>query len=72
MEKRSPQKVFIPAPPDNTCACNECPHMKRNTLEKLYLCMKYELPEIELPARVIKEARASIDRMLAVSAKAGL
>ncbi|TAK42420.1 MAG: quinolinate synthase NadA [Saprospiraceae bacterium] len=72
MEKCSPQKIFIPAPPDNICACNECPHMKRNTLEKLYLCMKYELPEIELPARVIKEARASIDRMLAVSAKAGL
>jgi quinolinate synthase len=72
MEKRSPQKTFLPAPPDNTCACNECPHMKRNTLEKLYLCMKYELPEIELPARVIKDARASIDRMLEVSEKAGL
>lgn len=72
MEKRSPDKTFIPAPPDNTCACNECPHMKRNTMEKLYLCMKYELPEILLPESVIRDARASIDRMLEISEKAGL
>lgn len=72
MQKSSPHKTFIPAPPDNLCACNECPHMKRNTLEKLYLCMKYELPEIILPKRVIEEGRASIDRMLDISAKAGL
>jgi quinolinate synthase len=72
MEKRSPHKTFIPAPPNNTCACNECPHMKRNTLEKLYVCMKYELPEIHLPQWVLEQARASIDRMLDVSAKAGL
>jgi quinolinate synthase len=72
MQKSSPHKTFIPAPPDNLCACNECPHMKRNTLEKLYLCMKYELPEIILSKRVIDEGRASIDRMLDISAKAGL
>jgi quinolinate synthase len=72
MELASPQKEFIPAPPNNTCACNECPHMKRNTMEKLYLCMEYEQPEIILPERVIKEGRASIDRMLEISEKAGL
>jgi len=72
LQKASPDKVFIPAPPNNTCACNECPHMRRNTLEKLYLCMKYEQPEITLPDWIIKEGVASIDRMLKVSAKAGL
>lgn len=72
MQKSSPEKTFIPAPPDNHCACNDCPHMKRNTLEKLYLCMEYELPEIILPEWVIEQGRASIDRMLEVSAKAGL
>jgi quinolinate synthase len=72
MEKASPEKTFIPAPPNNTCACNECPHMKRNTLEKLYLCMEYEQPEITLPDWVIEKGRASIDRMLEISAQAGL
>ncbi len=72
MQKASPDKTFIPAPPNNTCACNECPHMRRNTLEKLYLCMKYELPEIILPEWIIEQGVASIDRMLEISAKAGL
>jgi quinolinate synthase len=72
MQKASPHKTFIPAPPNNNCACNDCPHMKLNTLEKLYLCMKYELPEINLPDWVIKEGIASIDKMLAVSKAAGL
>ncbi|MCB0564238.1 MAG: quinolinate synthase NadA [Phaeodactylibacter sp.] len=72
MQKASPQKTFIPAPPNNTCACNECPHMKRNTLEKLYITMKYEQPEIILPDWIIEQGRASIDRMLEISAKAGL
>lgn len=72
MQKASPHKTFIPAPPNNTCACNECPHMRRNTLEKLYLAMKHEMPEITLPEWVIEQGRASIDRMLAISAKAGL
>lgn len=72
MQKASPEKTFIPAPPNNACACNDCPHMKRNTLEKLYVCMQHELPEITLPQWVIEQGRASIDRMLEISAKAGL
>ncbi len=72
MEKRSPNKTFIPAPPNNTCACNDCPHMKRNTLEKLYLCLKYELPEIILEDWVIEKGVKSINRMLEISKKAGL
>lgn len=72
MEKRSPNKTFYPAPPNNTCACNECPHMRRNTLEKLYTCMKYELPEIVMEDWVIEQGRACIDRMLEISKKAGL
>lgn len=72
MQKASPDKMFIPAPPNNTCACNECPHMRLNTLEKLYLCMKHELPEIELPEWVIEQGVPSIDRMLEISAKARL
>jgi quinolinate synthase len=73
MQKASPEKEFIPGPPNNeTCACNDCPHMKLNTLEKLYLCMKHELPEIHLEDWVIEQGRASIDRMLEISRKAGL
>lgn len=72
MQLASPDKTFIPAPPDNNCACNDCPHMKLNTLEKLYLCMKYELPEIILDQWIIDEGRVCIDRMLAVSKLAGL
>jgi quinolinate synthase len=72
MQKLCPDKTFIPAPPNNTCACNECPHMKLNTMEKLYLCMKYELPEVVLSADVIARGVASIDRMMDVSRKAGL
>lgn len=52
MQKAAPQKRFIPAPPLSNCACNECPHMRLNTLEKLYLCMKYRAPEITLPEAV--------------------
>lgn len=72
MQKASPHKTFIPAPPNNACACNDCPHMKRNTIEKLYLCMEHEMPEITLPDWVIAQGRASIDRMLEISAQAGL
>jgi len=50
MELKSPNKTFIPAPPNNTCACNDCPHMKRNTMEKLYLCMEHEMMEISAKA----------------------
>jgi len=72
MVKQSPDKTFIPAPPDNSCACNDCPHMKRNTLEKLYLCMKNELPEITVPDDIIEKAVKPIERMLEISAKLGL
>ena len=72
MQKANPDKVFIPAPPDNACACNDCPHMKRNTLEKLYLCMKNELPEVTVPMNVILKARKPIERMLEISASLGL
>lgn len=72
MEKASPNKKFYPAPPNSNCACNECPHMKLNTLEKLYLCMKYELPEIILDQAVIDKGVVCIDRMLEISAKSGL
>ncbi|MBK6929684.1 MAG: quinolinate synthase NadA [Saprospirales bacterium] len=72
MQKASPQKTFIPAPPNNNCACNDCPHMKRNTMEKLYLCMLHEMPEIVLPDWVIEQGVKSIDRMLEISEKAGL
>lgn len=72
MQKSSPDKTFIPAPPTNTCACNDCPHMKLNTLEKLYLCMEYELPEINMPEELRLAAKKPIDRMLEISAQYGL
>jgi quinolinate synthase len=72
MEKASPDKIFIPAPPDNSCACNDCPHMKRNTLEKLYLCIKNGMPEVTVPEDIIRKARLPIERMLDISAKLGL
>jgi quinolinate synthase len=72
MEKASPNKTFIPAPPNNSCACNDCPHMKRNTLEKLYLCIKNELPEVNVPMDIILQAQKPIEKMLEISAKLGL
>jgi quinolinate synthase len=72
MEKASPNKTFIPAPPNNSCACNDCPHMKRNTLEKLYLCIKNNLPEVNVPMDIILKAQKPIERMLEISAKFGL
>jgi quinolinate synthase len=72
MEKASPDKTFIPAPPNNSCACNDCPHMKRNTLEKLYLCIKNDLPEVTVPMDIILKAQKPIERMLEISAKLGL
>src|SRR3954464_15468516 len=67
MQKDAPQKTFIPAPPDNSCACNDCPHMKLNTLEKVYLCMKYEEPEILMDETIRAAALKPIERMLAIS-----
>ena len=72
MVKSSPHKTFIPAPPNNNCACNDCPHMKLNTLEKLYLAMEYETPEIIMEEEIRIAAKKPIDRMLEISAKAGL
>lgn len=68
MQLKSPDKTFIPAPPDNSCACNDCPHMKLNTLEKLYLCMKYEEPEVILSEEIIRKAKKPIERMMEISA----
>jgi quinolinate synthase len=72
MQRDNPTKTFIPAPPNNSCACNDCPHMKRNTLEKLYLCMKNEQPEIFVPEHIIAKAVKPIERMLEISARLGL
>ena len=72
MQKNNPAKTFIPAPPNNSCACNDCPHMKLNTLEKLYLCMEYELPEIIMDEELRLAAKKPIDRMLEISARYGL
>ncbi|MGQ7853503.1 quinolinate synthase NadA [Pedobacter sp. WC2501] len=72
MEKANPTKTFIPAPPNNSCACNDCPYMKRNTLEKLYLCIKNGLPEVTVPEHIIELARKPIQRMLDISAELGL
>jgi len=72
MMKASPEKTFIPAPPNNSCACNDCPHMKLNTLEKLYLCMEYETPEIIMEEELRLAAKKPIDRMLEISKAAGL
>lgn len=68
----SPNKQFIPAPPNNNCACNDCPHMKLNTLEKVYNCLKYERPEVTLSNDLIEKAKSPILRMLDISAKLGL
>ena len=73
MRKRSPHKEFIPAPPeDGTCACNECNYMRMNTMEKLYNCLKYEMPEIYVDETVRQKAIRPIRRMLEISEKLGL
>jgi quinolinate synthase len=72
MEKESPEKTFIPAPPTNNCACNDCPHMKLNTLEKLYICLRDEKPEITMSPALIEASAKPIKRMLELSAQYGL
>jgi quinolinate synthase len=72
MEKNNPEKTFIPAPPNNTCACNDCPHMKLNTLEKLYLCLKNETPELLMTPELIEKAKKPMLKMLEISAAHGL
>lgn len=73
MKKKCSNKTFIPAPPeDGSCACNDCNFMKLNTLEKLYNCLKYEQPVIEVDSEVAEKARIPIQRMLDISEKLGL
>jgi len=67
MMKSSPRKTFIPAPPNNSCACNDCPHMKLNTIEKLYNCMKNEKPELMMKPELMKAAEKPLRRMLELS-----
>ena len=73
MQQACPQKVFIPAPPeDSTCACNECNFMRMNTMEKLYQCLLNETPEILVDKEIAEKAIKPIQRMLEISAKLGL
>ena len=73
MQKKAPQKTFIPAPPDDsTCACNECNYMKLVTLEKVYNCLKNETPEINVDKEISKRALSPIKKMLEISASLGL
>ena len=73
LREQNPTKTFIPAPPeDSECACNECSYMKLNTLEKLYLCLKNEEPEITVDENIRIKAVKSIERMLEISAQYGL
>ena len=68
MNKRCPDKLFIPAPvEDSSCACSECSFMKLNTLEKLFLCLKYEKPEITLTEEIIRKAKEPLLKMLSIS-----
>ncbi|HEV8538665.1 MAG TPA: quinolinate synthase NadA [Bacteroidota bacterium] len=67
MQKACPEKTFIPAPPEESCACNQCPYMKLNTMEKLYLCMKHRSPEITLSEDIMHRALRPIRRMLDMS-----
>jgi quinolinate synthase len=68
MKKACPDKIFIPAPGnDSTCACNDCSYMKLNSLQKLYICMNHEQPEVHLSAEVIEKAKVPIIRMLEIS-----
>ena len=64
----SPHKKFIPAPPNNSCACNDCPHMKRNTPNKIYNALMYEQPEIIMSKEMIQKAYLPIRKMLDISA----
>jgi quinolinate synthase len=72
MQKSCPDKEFIPAPPETTdggtlCGCNECNYMRLNTLEKVYNCLRYEYPQVEVDAAVAAKAIKPIERMLALS-----
>lgn len=68
----SPSKLFIPAPPDNSCACNDCPHMKKNTIEKIYLALLNEEPSIQLSPILMERALAPLLKMLEISKISGI
>jgi quinolinate synthase len=68
MQKQAPDKTFIAAPPEASCACNECPHMRLNTLEKLYLCLRDLTPQLEMSEDLRRAAEKPIARMLELSA----
>jgi quinolinate synthase len=72
MQRLSPEKTFLIVPSDETCNCNDCPYMKLNTLEKLYLALKNEKPSIELASEVIEAAKKPIEKMLSLSLELGL
>ncbi|MBW7847461.1 MAG: quinolinate synthase NadA [Bacteroidales bacterium] len=72
MQKSNLSKTFLIVPSDETCSCNDCPYMKLNTVEKLYLALKNEKPAIELSEEVMEKARKPIDRMLEMSLQLGL
>jgi len=72
MKLASPEKEFLVVPSDETCSCNDCPYMKLNTMEKLYLAMKNGTPEIQLDAQIIEKAVKPINRMLEISRKLNL
>jgi quinolinate synthase len=67
MKKDAPDKEFYPAPTDQGCSCSECPYMRLNTLEKIYLCMKNETPQMILDQGLMQQAKVPLDRMLALS-----
>ena len=69
MKLSSPEKEFYIVPSDETCACNDCPYMKLNTMEKLYLCLKNERPEITLDEETIEQAKKPIEKMMEISRK---
>lgn len=72
MKKASPDKEFIIVPTDETCSCNDCPYMKLNTLQKIYLCLRDEKPELLLDESVIEKALLPMQRMLDISRQAGI
>lgn len=67
MQKAAPHKTFIPAPPEASCACNECPFMRKNTLEKVYLALRDLEPQINMSEDLMNRARVSINRMMELS-----
>ena len=72
MKKDCPEKQFIIVPSDETCACNDCPFMKMNTLEKLLSCLENETPEINLDHEIISKAKDPILKMLEISKRSNL